>query len=144
MSLAFASIDQRGQLSLHHVSDPAREDPLCEIESVRRFTRLSIRGPLPDETTILNFSHLLERHQLGKKLFKETNSYLDESRLILKEGTIVDPGIIAAHTLRNLLFARISIPSRQARSLQNWLLYQLWYQFTIRHITFDFFAVAFD
>lgn len=82
----------------YNLSDPAMEDALYEIESMRRFAGLSITGPLPDETTILNFRHLLERHQLGQKLFKEINAYLDESGLILKEGTIVDASIIAAPT----------------------------------------------
>ena len=41
------------------------EDMLYEIESVRRFAGLRLTGPLPDETTVLNFRHLLERHGLG-------------------------------------------------------------------------------
>ena len=51
----------------YNLSDPATEDMLYEIESVRRF----IGGnKVPDETTILNFRHLLERHGLGKVLFE--------------------------------------------------------------------------
>ena len=49
----------------YNLSDPGMEDMLYEIESVRRFARLRLTGPLPDETTILNFRHLLERHGLG-------------------------------------------------------------------------------
>lgn len=55
-------------------------------------------GPIPDETTILNFRHLLEKHGLGKKLFREINKHLDEEGLMLREGTIVDASIIAAPT----------------------------------------------
>jgi IS5 family transposase len=51
---------------------------------------------IPDETTILNFRRLLERHKLGEKLFKEINQTLDEQGLILREGTIVDATIISA------------------------------------------------
>ncbi len=52
---------------------------------------------MPDETTILNFRHLLlERHALGKKLFKEINAHLHDNGLMLREGTIVDATIIAA------------------------------------------------
>jgi IS5 family transposase len=59
---------------------------------------LSITGALPDETTILNFRHLLEKHQPGKKLFKEINTHLDNAGLVLKQGTIVDASIISAPT----------------------------------------------
>ena len=53
------------------------EDMLYEIESVRRFAGLRLTGPLPDETTILNFRHLLERHGLGRG-FEEINAHLAE------------------------------------------------------------------
>ena len=58
---------------------------------------LKISGPIPDETTILNFRHLLEKHKLGKKLFAAINKHLDEQGL-LSEGTIVDASIITAPT----------------------------------------------
>ncbi len=82
----------------YNLSDPAMEDMLYEIEAVRRFVGVRLSGPIPDETTILNFRHLLEEHALGKKLFKEINAHLDDQGLILKEGTIVDASIIAAPT----------------------------------------------
>ena len=46
----------------YNLSDPGMEDMLYEVESVRRFAGLKLSGPLPDETTILNFRHLLEKH----------------------------------------------------------------------------------
>nr|WP_019605286.1 IS5/IS1182 family transposase [Teredinibacter turnerae] len=55
----------------YNLSDPAMEDTLYEIESMRRFAGISI-DTVPDETTILNFRHLLERHNLGKKLFSKS------------------------------------------------------------------------
>ena len=58
----------------YNLSDPGMEDMLYEIESVRRFAGLRLTGPLPDETTILNFRHLLERHGLGRGLFEEINA----------------------------------------------------------------------
>ena len=48
----------------YDLSDPGMEDLLYEVESVRRFAGLRLSGPLPDETTILKFRHLLERHGL--------------------------------------------------------------------------------
>lgn len=82
----------------YNLSDPAMEDALYEIESMRRFAGLSLTGALPDETTILKFRHLLEKHELGKAIFKEVNKHLGRAGLMLKEGSIVDATIISAPT----------------------------------------------
>ena len=74
------------------------EDALYEIESMRRFAELRLSDRLPDETTILNFRHLLERPNLGKKLFDEVNCHLISEGLALREGSIVDTTIISAPT----------------------------------------------
>ena len=80
----------------YNLSDPGMEDLLYEAESVRRFVGLRLSEALPDETTILNFRHLLEEHELGDSLFEEINSHLASQGLRLREGTIVDASIIAA------------------------------------------------
>ena len=80
----------------YNLSDPGMEDLLYEAESVRRFVGLSLSEALPDETTILDFRHLLERHQLGRVLFEEINAHLESQGLRLREGTIVDASIIEA------------------------------------------------
>ena len=80
----------------YNLSDPGMEDLLYEVESVRRFVGLRLSGPLPDETTILNFRHLLERHGLGAGLFEEINAHLASLGHWLKKGTIVDASIIDA------------------------------------------------
>ena len=80
----------------YNLSDPGMEDMLYEVESVRRFAGLRLSGPLPDETTILNFRHLLEEHELGEGLFEEINRHLASQGLRLREGTIVDASIIDA------------------------------------------------
>lgn len=82
----------------YNLSDPAMEDALYEIESMRRFAGLSINRPIPDETTILKFRHLLEAHDLGHELFNTINKKLMHKGLSLKEGTIVDATIINAPT----------------------------------------------
>ena len=53
----------------YNLSDPGMEDLLYEAESVRRFVGLRLSDPLPDESTLLHFRHLLEEHQLGQGLF---------------------------------------------------------------------------
>ena len=58
-------------------SDRQMEDALYEIESMRRFAGFSgITDALPDETTILNFRHLLERHELTARLLEAINTHL--------------------------------------------------------------------
>jgi len=79
------------------LSDPGMEDALYDIESMRRFADINIEvDVIPDETTILNFRHLLERHNLTKQIFEKTKRYLSEKGLLLREGTIVDATIINA------------------------------------------------
>lgn len=64
---------------------------------MRRFAGLELsEDAIPDETTILKFRHLLERHRLTQAIFKEIRSLLEERRLLLKSGTIVDATLIAA------------------------------------------------
>jgi IS5 family transposase len=80
-----------------NLSDPAAEEALYESVSMRQFVGIDLgREPAPDETTILNFRHLLERHNLGKALFERVNSYLASRGLKVAGGTIVDATIIAA------------------------------------------------
>ena len=57
---------------------------------------MTLSGPIPDESTILHFRHLLERHQLGEALLETINAHLAGQGLRLQAGTIVDASIIAA------------------------------------------------
>ena len=64
-----------------NLSDPAAEESLYDSLSMRRFVGIDLgREPVPDETTILNFRHLLERHNLGNALFDRVNEHLDITR----------------------------------------------------------------
>ena len=79
------------------LSDPGMEDELYDIESMRRFASIDLEADtIPDETTILNFRHLLEKHKLTEKIFERTKQYLFDRGLMLREGTIVDATIINA------------------------------------------------
>ena len=80
----------------YNLSDPAMEDALYEIESMRRFAGLRLSDRLPDESTILRFRHFLERHKLGKVIFDTVSAQLRQQGLMMREGTIVDATIIAA------------------------------------------------
>jgi len=79
------------------LSDPAMEDALYEIESMRRFAHLDLADDaMPDETTILNFRHLLEQHGLTAQMMNVINDVLTDKGLLLKGGTMVDATIIHA------------------------------------------------
>ena len=73
------------------------EEALYDIASLRRFVGIDLGlERVPDETTVLNFRHLLQEHDLGEKLFAEVGRVLQRSGLALKTGTIVDATLIGA------------------------------------------------
>lgn len=79
------------------LSDPAAEESLYDIESMRRFAGLELgEDAIPDETTILNFRQLLEKHKLTSKIFEDVKVYLEEQGFLLAGGSIVDTTIIHA------------------------------------------------
>ena len=78
------------------LSDPAMEEALYEIASMRQFAGFSLTKPIPDETTILNFRRLLETFELAPEILARVNGYLSRKGLLLKRGTIVDATIISA------------------------------------------------
>lgn len=79
------------------LSDPAAEDAIYDSESIRRFVGVELgEDTVPDETTILRFRRLLEKHRLTEAIFSEVRALLEEKHLLLKSGTIVDATIIAA------------------------------------------------
>lgn len=80
-----------------NLSDPGVEEALYDSRALRRFVGIDLgREPAPDETTICKFRHLLERHDLGARLFVLIGEYLDENGLKVNRGTIVDATIISA------------------------------------------------
>src|SRR3970282_1014097 len=80
-----------------NLSDPQAEDSLYDSESMRRFAGIELaEDVIPDESTILRFRHLLEEHRLTETIFGAIRALLEERRLLLKSGTIVDATIIAA------------------------------------------------
>ena len=81
----------------YDLSDPAMEDALIEVPTMRRFAGIDlISDRIPDETTILTFRHLLERHDLGKQIFETVKAHLKANGMAMKQGTIIDATLIAA------------------------------------------------
>ena len=81
----------------YQLSDPGAEEALYDIQSMCAFAGLELgRDAIPDETTILNFRHLLERHDLTKSMFDAVSSHLEDKGALLRGGTIMDATLIAA------------------------------------------------
>jgi IS5 family transposase len=82
-----------------NLSDPGAEEVLYDSRALREFAGIDLgREPVPDESTILQFRHLMERHNLGVGLFQAVNTYLEENGMRVSRGTIVDASIINAPT----------------------------------------------
>ncbi len=81
----------------YDLSDPAMEDALIEVPTMRRFAGIDmISDRIPDETTILAFRHLLEKHDLGQQIFEVVKAHLKDNGMAMKQGTIIDATLIAA------------------------------------------------
>ena len=65
------------------LSDPLMEEMLIDTPCFRRFAGIDlIDGRIPDETTILNFRHLLEEHQIAEQVLEHVNQTLSEQGLL--------------------------------------------------------------
>ena len=81
----------------YNLSDPSVEEEIYDRNSFQKFLDLDLLSePVPDETTILNFRHLLEEHDLFKAIFEEIRNYLTQNGFLMKTGTIVDATLISA------------------------------------------------
>ena len=80
-----------------NLSDPGAEEALYDPLTMRRFAGIDLgREPVPDETTLCKFRHLLERHELGSAPFQQVHKHLEQHGLKLSPGTIFDATIIHA------------------------------------------------
>lgn len=81
----------------YNLSDPGAEEALYDSITMRQFAGVRTdEDVIPDETSILNFRRLLEKHHLTERLLTEINAHLCERGLLLGKGTIVDATIIDA------------------------------------------------
>lgn len=77
--------------------DPAMEDVLIKGPTMRRFAGIDLlRNWIRDETMILAFWHLLEKHGLGEAIFETVKGHLKNRGMPTKQGTIFDATLIAA------------------------------------------------
>lgn len=81
----------------YNLSDPGAEEAIYDRNSFQKFLDIDlISSNIPDETTILNFRHLLEESKLPERFFEVVNGILEQKGYIMREGTIVDATIIKA------------------------------------------------
>lgn len=104
-----------------NLSDPGVEEALYDSATMRDFAGIDLgREPAPDETTICRFRHLLETHDLGRRLFEEVHRHLEANGLKVSTGTIVDATIIhAPSSTKNADQAR-DPDMRQTRKGNQW------------------------
>ena len=105
-----------------NLSDPGMEDSLYDSESMRRFAGIELtEEAVPDETTILRFRHILERHRLTEQIFALVRGLLESKRLLLKSGTIVDATIIdAPPSTKNQAHGRDPEMKQGKKNLREW------------------------
>ncbi len=104
-----------------NLSDPQAEDAIYDSESMRRFAKVELsEDKIPDETTILRFRHLLEKHGLTESIFEAVKDLLVEHGLLLQAGTIVDATIIAAPSSTKNATKSRDPEMKQTRKGKNW------------------------
>jgi IS5 family transposase len=104
-----------------NLSDPAVEEALYDSPTMRVFVGIDLgREPVPDETTVCKFRHLLEHHGLGRVLFDEVAQHLRAQGLTIRTGTIVDATIIAAPSSTKNATGRRDPEMHQTKKGQQW------------------------
>jgi IS5 family transposase len=103
------------------LSDPAMEEALHDTPLFREFAKIG-EGVLrlPDETTILRFRHLLERHNLAPDMLRLVNDILGAKGLMLRTGTVVDATLIAAPSSTKNAAGERDPEMRQTKKGNNW------------------------
>ena len=102
------------------LSDPAMEEALYETASMRNFAALKLSESIPDETTILNFRHMLEENDLAEDMLAQINALLSRRGLMLKRGSIVDATIISAPSSTKNADGKRDPDMHQTKKGQQW------------------------
>ena len=82
------------------LSDPGLEAALADRLSFRRFCGFALDDKTPDHVTIHRFRDGLRRHGLADRVFGEVNRQIDERKLILRRGTLIDASLVEAAVKR--------------------------------------------
>ncbi|MBC7942398.1 MAG: IS5 family transposase, partial [Chitinophagaceae bacterium] len=103
------------------LSDPAMEEALHDVPLYREFAKLDgVTARLPDETTILRFRHLLEKHDLAVDMLRVVNDLLQRKGLMMRTGTAVDATLISAPSSTKNADGERDPEMKQTRKGNNW------------------------
>jgi IS5 family transposase len=104
-----------------NLSDPGVEEALYDSAAMRRFAGIDLgHEPVPDETTICKFRHMLEKHDLGRQVFEQVHVHLDDRGVRVATGTIVDATIIHAPSSTKNATKQRDPDMHQTRKGQQW------------------------
>lgn len=93
-----------------NLSDPGVEEALYDSASLRQFAQIDLgREPVPDESTVVKFRHLMGQHNLGDQLFHHVNVYLAENGMKLS-------GVFRADLIRKFLLYDLEITLAGSRN----------------------------
>ena len=103
------------------LSDPAMEEALHDMPVFREFAGLEGWDErLPDESTILRFRHVLEKHKLAAQILQTVNDLLSAKGVMLKGGSVVDATLIAAPSSTKNSSGERDPEMKQSRKGQQW------------------------
>jgi len=103
------------------LADEALEDAIYDSQAMRNFAGIDLSSEsVPDATTLLKFRHLLEEKALTKAIFEEVGRHLEEQKISMREGTIVDATIIAAPASTKNREGKRDGEMHQTRKGQQW------------------------
>jgi len=104
-----------------NLADEACEEALLDSTALRRFVGIDLGGErVPDGTTLLKLRRLLEKHQLGERLFASVGQVLQARGLKGGTGTIVDATIIGAPSSTKTACTARDPEMHQTRRDQQW------------------------
>jgi len=104
-----------------NLADPAVEEALYDSATLRQFAGIDLGGePVPDETTVCKFRHLLEEHNLGEQILGTVNLHLQAKGVRITTGTIVDATLIHAPSSTKNRDQSRDPEMHQAKKGKNW------------------------
>ena len=104
-----------------NLADPAVEEALYDSATLRQFVGIDLGAePVPDETTVCKFRHLLEEHNLGEEILGTVNLYLQAKGVRITTGTIVDATLIHAPSSTKNREQSRDPEMHQTRKGKNW------------------------
>jgi IS5 family transposase len=103
------------------LSDSAMGEALHDMPLFRDFAGLGgWDDRLPDESTILRFRHVLEKHKLAERILATVNLLLGAKGLMLRSGTVVDATLISAPSSTKNASGERDPEMHQSKKGQQW------------------------